>query len=50
MSNHQNIYIYIFNLVYLNWMIFDTSVALHVCKKIAKPFGPVQNGLGDMPY
>ena len=30
-----------------NWMIFGTSVAWHVCTKLAKPFEPIQNGFGD---
>ena len=33
-----------------NWLNFGTSVALHVCMKLAKLFEPIQNGSGDMPY
>ena len=30
------------NPVFPNWLIFGTSVALHVCMKLAKPFRLIQ--------
>ena len=39
-----------FNPLSPNWLIFGTSVALHACMKLAKPFDPIQNGFGDMLY
>ena len=47
MLNHQK---KVFNPVSPDWLTFGTSVALHVCMKLAKPFEPIQNGFGDIPY
>ena len=47
MSDHKK---KIFNPVSLNWLVSDTSVALLVCMKFAKPFELIQNGFGDMLY
>ena len=41
---------FVFNPVFPSWLIFGTSVAWHVCIKLAKSFEPIKNGFGDMPY
>ena len=50
MSNHQKKKKIFFDPVSPNWLIFGTSVALHLCMKFVKPFEPIQNDFGDMPY
>ena len=47
MSNHKKKK---FNPVSWNWLIFCTSVAWHVCMKLAKLFDLIQNDFTDMSY